>query len=156
MIGGKPAKFKKNWLAKDSKKGDFQKTAWVFASDDKDSVEAQNATSIAESMRNLRIDSTAPAIDTLILHSPHETPELTLRAWRAFEQYVPHDIRNLGISNVDIRTLKALYDSVKVKPVVVQSRFYHEHLGIAKSESTVLNVISCISLSGPLQLIQRY
>ena len=35
FVGGKPAKFKKTWLAKDSKKGDFQKTAWVFASDDK-------------------------------------------------------------------------------------------------------------------------
>ena len=34
FVGGKPAKFKNNWLAKDSKKGDFQKTAWVFAIDD--------------------------------------------------------------------------------------------------------------------------
>ena len=34
LIDEKLAKFKKNWVAKDSKKGDFQKTAWVFASDD--------------------------------------------------------------------------------------------------------------------------
>lgn len=53
-----------------------------------------------------------------------ETIDLTIRTWRAFERQVPHNVRALGISNVDERTLRNLYEAVTVKPIVVQNRFY--------------------------------
>ena len=84
--------------------------------------------SITNSLHNLQTYSSSPTIDTLILHSPLETLELTIRAWSALERHVPHEIRNLGISNIDAFTLKALYDSVTVKPAVVQNRFYPPNL----------------------------
>jgi diketogulonate reductase-like aldo/keto reductase len=37
---------------------------------------------------------------------------------------VPDKIRALGISNVPLPVLQAIYDSAKVKPSVVQNRFY--------------------------------
>lgn len=40
------------------------------------------------------------------------------------ESYVPHSIHSLGVSNIDIQTLGALYDAVDIKPSVVQNRFY--------------------------------
>lgn len=40
------------------------------------------------------------------------------------ESYVPHSIHSLGISNIDLQTLSALYDAVDIKPSVVQNRFY--------------------------------
>ena len=65
-----------------------------------------------------------PYIDTLILHSPLATTELTVRAWRALEQHVPRDVRALGISNVDAETLGILFEAAMVKPIVVQNRFH--------------------------------
>lgn len=50
--------------------------------------------------------------------------EQTLEAWTACEEYVPDKIRNLGISNCPLPVLSALYKSAKVKPAVVQNRFY--------------------------------
>lgn len=52
--------------------------------------------------------------------------EETLVAWNTLEQYVPHKIRNLGISNTTLDILRTLYDAVKVRPSVVQNRFYKE------------------------------
>ena len=93
------------------------------------SVEAQIDTSIATSLQNLRIGSSSvPYIDTLVLHSPLETLDLTERAWHALERHVPHEIRALGISNFDVGKLEALYDAAIVKPVVVQNRFYPQNL----------------------------
>ncbi|KAL4892068.1 NADP-dependent oxidoreductase domain-containing protein [Aspergillus ambiguus] len=63
-------------------------------------------------------------IDLLILHSPLPTMAQTLEAWSALETYVPHRIRNLGISNCTLPILKELSSLVKVKPAVVQNRFY--------------------------------
>lgn len=40
------------------------------------------------------------------------------------ESYVPHSIHTLGISNVDLKSLSALYNAVDIKPSVVQNRFY--------------------------------
>lgn len=36
----------------------------------------------------------------------------------------PHPIRNLGISNVNLPTFTSLWDAVRIKPAVVQNRFY--------------------------------
>lgn len=99
------------------------------------SVTEQVHTSVKSSLHNLR-PSLDPAsvddayIDTLVIHSPLRTMELTLEAWSALETYVPHRIRNLGISNCSLPVLRELNDSpqVKVKPAVVQNRFYEDTL----------------------------
>lgn len=88
-------------------------------------VEAQVHASIASSLYHLRTSEVETGyIDTLVLHSPLSTMGLTLAAWRTLETYVPHRIRNLGISNTDLPTLRTLYESVTVKPTVVQNRFF--------------------------------
>ncbi|KAK0514761.1 hypothetical protein JMJ35_003378 [Cladonia borealis] len=86
-------------------------------------------TSIKSSLHNLR-SSPDPSsagstiLDSLVLHTPLPTLAETLEAWRTLETYVPHKIRNLGISNVPMGTLEQLYEAAKVKPAVVQNRFY--------------------------------
>ena len=93
------------------------------------SIPDQVHTSIKSSLHNLR-SSTEPSsadstiLDSLVLHSPLPTIAQTLEAWRTLETYVPHKIRNLGISNVPMGTLEQLYEAAKVKPAVVQNRFY--------------------------------
>lgn len=62
-------------------------------------------------------------LDNLIMHQPCPTIDETITVWRALESHVPHDITSLGISNVDLPTLKALYEVATVKPSIVQNRF---------------------------------
>lgn len=93
------------------------------------SIPEQVHKSITSSLHNLRPTSTASSanstiLDCLVLHSPLPTIAETLEAWKTFETYVPHKIRHLGISNVHLATLEQLYESAKVKPAVVQNRFY--------------------------------
>jgi diketogulonate reductase-like aldo/keto reductase len=65
-------------------------------------------------------------INTLVLHTPLSTIQQTIEAWLAAESFVPDIIHNLGISNCPLPVLKALCSSpqIKVKPAVVQNRFY--------------------------------
>lgn len=93
------------------------------------SIAEQVHTSIKSSLRNLRpTDEPESAdnsyIDMLILHSPLATRPQTMEAWMAFESYVPHRIRNLGISNCTLSLFKELSSQVTIKPAVVQNRFY--------------------------------
>ena len=60
----------------------------------------------------------------LILHSPLRNASETLTAWKHFESYVPHKIRSLGISNVNLAGLATLHRDALVKPSLVQNRFY--------------------------------
>ncbi|KAJ5908692.1 hypothetical protein N7495_001374, partial [Penicillium taxi] len=99
------------------------------------SVTEQVHASIRSSLHNLRpLDDPGSVdgayIDTVVIHSPLPTIELTLEAWRALEIYVPHQIRNLGISNCDLSVLRELCTSpqVTVQPAVVQNRFYVDTL----------------------------
>lgn len=99
--------------------------------DPRTSVTAQVHSSIKNSLKNLRLSdehttTEGTYIDILILHSPLPTAQETLEAWSTLETYVPHRIRNLGISNTSLPILKYLYDSpqVSIKPAVVQNRFY--------------------------------
>ena len=80
-------------------------------------------------MRNLRHSeqNTGPDdtyLDALVLHSPMPTMDETMEVWHAAEQYVPHKIRNLGISNCNQFTLMELYEKAEIKPAVVQNRFH--------------------------------
>src|SRR5260370_10207659 len=80
--------------------------------------------SFAPSLRNLQTGY----LDCLVLHSPLARPAQTLEVWRAMESLVPGGgVRQLGISNCyDLEQLKALHDSARIKPSVVQNRLYAE------------------------------
>ncbi|EUC29422.1 hypothetical protein COCCADRAFT_8345 [Bipolaris zeicola 26-R-13] len=90
-------------------------------------LDSQIHTSVASSLKNLRHISESPDdsyLDCMLLHSPLPTTEQTIQAWKLLETYVPHRIRSLGISNVTLSVLEALYQNATVKPTVVQNRFY--------------------------------
>jgi diketogulonate reductase-like aldo/keto reductase len=90
-------------------------------------LETQIQTSVASSLANLRQQDElgdSSYVDCLLLHSPLPTVEQTLQAWTLLESYVPRQIRTLGISNVTLPILQTIFDSSKVKPSVVQNRFY--------------------------------
>lgn len=78
--------------------------------------------SIARSLENLGTGY----IDSLVLHSPLPTLDATLEAWGVFERAVDDGrVRQLGISNCyDAKFFVALYDSARIKPAVLQNRFY--------------------------------
>lgn len=84
-------------------------------------------TSVASSLKNLRTQADQQGdsyVDCLLLHSPLPTVEQTLQAWDVLESYVPNKIRTLGISNVTLPILRAIYENSTIKPSVVQNRFY--------------------------------
>lgn len=62
------------------------------------------------------------------MHSPLSSLSKTLTVWRVFESL--HDqgtVKALGISNVyDLPFLKQLWNEARVKPSIVQNRFYAE------------------------------
>lgn len=80
--------------------------------------------SCAISLRNLQ----TRYLDCLLLHSPLASARQTLEAWRALESLVDGgSVRSLGISNCyGLGELGALYDAARIKPSVVQNRFYAE------------------------------
>jgi diketogulonate reductase-like aldo/keto reductase len=92
--------------------------------DPRASLAEQVAQSFAASRRNLQTDY----LDCLILHSPLPAPRQTLEVWRAFESLVDAGgARQLGISNCYTpRDLERLCHDSRIKPAVVQNRFYAE------------------------------
>ncbi|MBI2802935.1 MAG: aldo/keto reductase [Gammaproteobacteria bacterium] len=82
----------------------------------------QVAQSFASSLRNLQTSY----VDCLILHSPLPNAHDMAEVWRAMEAVVQQGgARRLGISNCSRLTeLESLYRIAKVKPSVVQNRFY--------------------------------
>ncbi|KAI0453194.1 NADP-dependent oxidoreductase domain-containing protein [Xylaria acuta] len=96
--------------------------------DRKAPLEEQVHASVSSSLANFTIDDSATAyVDSLVLHSPpsNHFSDL-LKVWKALETYVPHRIRQLGISNTDLHVVSRLCASpdVSVRPAVVQNRFY--------------------------------
>lgn len=99
--------------------------------DPSNSVTEQVHASLKSSLYNLRPSDEPDSadksyIDMFILHSPLPTRPQTLEAWMTLESYVPHRIRNLGISNCNLSLVKELSSQVTVKPAVVQNRFYSD------------------------------
>ncbi|KAK2789577.1 hypothetical protein FQN52_008068 [Onygenales sp. PD_12] len=95
------------------------------------SIPDQVHASIQSSLANLRPREDPGSaqdayLDAVLLHSPLPTLEQTLAAWHVLESYVPHKIRNLGISNTRLPLLQSLVTSpsTTIKPSVVQNRFY--------------------------------
>ena len=84
----------------------------------------QVAQSFAASLGNLQTSY----LDCLILHSPLASRLETLGVWRAMESLLETGgVRSLGISNCyRLDDLEALCDSARIKPRVVQNRFYAE------------------------------
>ncbi len=82
----------------------------------------QVAQSVVKSLENLKTDY----LDCVLLHSPLPTMTQTLAAWRALEAFVDiRQVRQLGISNCyRLGDLKELYESARIRPAVVQNRFY--------------------------------
>jgi len=102
------------------------------------SITEQVKQSIATSLKNLSTTASYPSqpgsptedttyLDSVVLHSPLRTLPQTLEAWTTLESFVPSgQIRNIGISNANLPVLKTLWDNVKIKPAVVQNRFYRD------------------------------
>ncbi|CAF2813186.1 unnamed protein product [Rotaria sp. Silwood2] len=78
--------------------------------------------SLATSLKNLHTNY----IDSLVLHSPLQSHDLTMEVYREFENFVDNGlVRQLGISNLyDLNGLKRLHDDARHKPSVIQNRFY--------------------------------
>lgn len=82
--------------------------------------------SVRSSLKNFTIDGQEAYLDSVVLHSPLDTLDDTVAAWKTLEGYHPHQIRNLGISNATLSIVEALHSRVTVKPAVVQNRFYRD------------------------------
>lgn len=88
------------------------------------SLDEQVFQSIQVSLRNLR----TTYIDSLVMHSPMDTIEDTLKVWRTMERLVDEGIvRKIGISNCyDLEIFMTIFNEARIKPSVLQNRFYRE------------------------------
>jgi diketogulonate reductase-like aldo/keto reductase len=84
----------------------------------------QVAQSFAASLRNLQTDY----LDCLVLHSPIPDIRQANEVWQAMEALFDSGIvKQLGISNCyNADYLAHLYQTARIKPAVVQNRFYAE------------------------------
>ena len=87
-------------------------------------VEDQVRQSLEASLKNLRTEY----IDSFVLHSPMKNHQETMRVWKVLEEKVDDGlIRQLGVSNCyDLREFQMIYDDARVKPAVLQNRFYSD------------------------------
>jgi diketogulonate reductase-like aldo/keto reductase/Kef-type K+ transport system membrane component KefB len=90
--------------------------------DPKAPLEEQIRTSFATSLQNLGTDY----LDGYLLHSPIFPSSEMMKAWKVMEEfYNEGKIKALGISNCyELSTLMKLYEQAKIKPSIVQNRFY--------------------------------
>jgi diketogulonate reductase-like aldo/keto reductase len=87
-------------------------------------LKAQVAQSLAMSLHNLRSDY----LDALVLHSPMREFAQTIEVWQEMERLVDDGgTRRIGISNCyQLATLERLYRAARIKPTIVQNRFYSD------------------------------
>lgn len=85
-------------------------------------LEDQVRASLAMSLKNLQTEY----VDSLVMHSPLPSVDATMRVWRTMESFVDDGkARVLGISNCyDYKMFVGLYESARIKPKVLQNRFY--------------------------------
>ncbi len=92
--------------------------------DKKAILSVQVEQSFNASLNNLQTDY----LDALLIHSPLPTFEQTLEAWHVMEKF--HNmggVGRLGISNCyDLALFEKLFNTVKVKPTILQNRFYKD------------------------------
>eukprot|EP00899_Mesostigma_viride_P023830 jgi/Mesvir1/4631/Mv14921-RA.1 len=76
--------------------------------------------SVATSLSNLN----TTYLDSVVLHKPAATWQDTLAAWRALEEISSQGIaRHIGLSNVNLTVLLAVWDHAVIKPAIVQNGF---------------------------------
>eukprot|EP00899_Mesostigma_viride_P024177 jgi/Mesvir1/4944/Mv04569-RA.1 len=76
--------------------------------------------SVASSLSNLN----TTYFDSILLHKLPATWQDTLAAWRALEELSSKGIaRHIGLSNVNLTVLWAVWDHAVVKPAIVQNKF---------------------------------
>lgn len=87
-------------------------------------IEDQVKQSLEVSLKNLHTDY----LDSLVMHSPFNTVEQTMEAYRVMESFVDEGkVLRLGISNCyDFDFFTAIYNQARIKPTVLQNRFYAE------------------------------
>ena len=92
--------------------------------DRKASLPSQVSQSFETSKKNLQTQY----VDSLVLHSPMAHHAQLMEVWEAMETiYKAGGALQLGISNChNLEVLKQLYADARVKPAVVQNRFYPE------------------------------
>lgn len=81
---------------------------------------------VLQSFEKSKINLNTNYIDSLVLHSPMDTHNQNMKVWNMFEKFHSEgSVKQLGISNCyDLKELKELYNNVKIKPSVIQNRFY--------------------------------
>jgi diketogulonate reductase-like aldo/keto reductase len=87
-------------------------------------IQEQIHQSLQASLKNLHTDY----LDSLVMHSPLDTIEHTMEAWRVMEGFVDDGkVLRLGISNCyDYDEFTNIYNQARIKPSVLQNRFYAE------------------------------
>jgi len=87
-----------------------------------DEIEIQVEKSFETSQKNLKTSF----IDAYILHSPVFPGTKLLKVWQTMESfYDKKEVGQLGISNCyDLDVLVYLYNHARIKPTIVQNRFY--------------------------------
>jgi diketogulonate reductase-like aldo/keto reductase len=85
-------------------------------------LEEQVRQSLQVSLTNLK----TAYLDSLVMHSPMPTIEETMMVYRVMESFVDEGkVLRLGISNCyDYRKFTTIYEMARVKPSVLQNRFY--------------------------------
>lgn len=81
---------------------------------------------VAQSFERSRLNLKTDVLDGLVLHSPLPNPSDFHDVWSAMESLVDAGgVRQLGISNCyDPEVLRHLWETSRIKPAVVQNRFY--------------------------------
>jgi len=89
-----------------------------------DELSLQVAQSFEISKKNLQTDY----IDSYVLHSPPPSFKDLHTIWKAMEEIaISGEAKQLGISNIyDFQLLEDLYAMAKIKPSIVQNRFYQD------------------------------
>ncbi|MCT7551381.1 aldo/keto reductase family protein [Aliarcobacter butzleri] len=87
-----------------------------------DEIEIQVEKSFETSKKNLKTNF----IDAYILHSPVYPENKLQKVWQKMEEFVyAQEVGQLGISNCyDLDILIYIYSNAKIKPSIVQNRFY--------------------------------
>ncbi|KAE9379986.1 Aldo/keto reductase [Stipitochalara longipes BDJ] len=91
----------------------------LYPYDTTKSIPEQVVESVASSLANLGVEY----LDSLVLHSLYPDIQDTLAAWRAMEALVPSKVTSLGLSNIDLESLRQVCEVATVKPNAVQNRF---------------------------------
>ena len=83
---------------------------------------------VVQSFKTSKMNLKTSYVDALILHSPIFPFSHLMQIWKAMEKiFESGEAKMIGISNCyDLSVLERLYSEAKIKPSIVQNRFYAE------------------------------